>query len=87
MGRFQRKTLFGGIHLLASSWSCHLSGSDQGQGYLSKADVCLDGAIGLPKGIIATQSVNCISPGQAKSKLPVQLRLSHFPEVDGKLHG
>ena len=35
--------------------------------------MCLDGASGLPKGVIATPGVNCISPGRTKSKLPVQL--------------
>ena len=35
--------------------------------------VCLDGANGLPKGVIVTPSVNCISPGRAKTKLPVEL--------------
>ena len=38
-----------------------------------KLTVCLDGASGLPKGVIATPRVNCISPGQARSKLPVEL--------------
>ena len=38
-----------------------------------KPSVCLNGSSGLPKGVIATPSMSCISPGQAKSKLPVDL--------------
>ena len=38
-----------------------------------KLTVCLDGASGLPKGVIVTPSVNCIVPGRTKSKLPVEL--------------
>ena len=46
-----------------------------------KLTVCLDGASGLPKRVIATPSVSCISLGQAKSKLPVELVNHLFQDV------
>ena len=36
-------------------------------------NICLDGARGLPKGVLATPCVNTITPGHSKSKLPVEL--------------
>ena len=38
-----------------------------------KLTVCLNWPSGLPLGVIATDSVNCISQGREKNKLPVEL--------------
>ena len=43
--------------------------------------ICLDGADGLPKGVIVTTSVNCISQGQGKTKLPNELVNHHSQDV------
>ena len=36
-------------------------------------NICLDGAKGLPRGVLATPCVNTITPGHSRSKLPVEL--------------
>ena len=61
---------------------CH--GQTRVKAVCQKLTVCLDGASGLPKGVIATPSVSCISPGQAKSKLPVEL-VNHLSQKPGSV--
>ena len=48
-------------------------GQTRAKAICQKLTVCLDGASGLPKVVIATPGVNCISPGRTKRKLPVEL--------------
>ena len=43
------------------------------QAICQRINVCVDGATGLPKGVLATPSVNTIKPGRKITKLPVEL--------------
>ena len=48
-------------------------GQTRVQAICQRMSVCLDGANGLPKGVLATPCINTLHPGRKRTKLPIEL--------------